>query len=72
MNAINPGKAPVRKNGRDYLLIRDYQQKAGVVWKFNIVQLITKYKISSARIFGILEKNSIPKRGNAPLNNLKK
>jgi len=66
---IKPGRVPKRKNIRDFDLIRDYQAVVGGDWKFSVSELVGKYKISSARIYDILTKNNIPKRGILPINN---
>ena len=56
------GKVPPKDIRRNEELIADYVKHTGGKFKFSTVQLVTKYKISTSRIYEILNSYKVLKR----------
>lgn len=66
MNNIKPSTRQKKEESRNQLLITDYKEyeevKGKRIYKYEIVDLVSKYRISSARIYEILNKYGVKKR----------
>lgn len=59
---ITPGTPSNKEEDRNQLLIADYIKHTNGKWKFSIVELVVKYKITAARIYAILDSYGVPRR----------